>query len=152
MKSLSLMTATLIAGAIALGQSPMQIESQKTVAIARAKQVAIATLMYSQDYDGLFPAAKTQAAFVNATYPYLKTREAYNDANPKKGSILFNFKLAKKKMTSIVNPAKTVMVYSEYAWPDGGRVVGWADGHAKYVSPQAWAEVASQTPAAIKKK
>lgn len=108
--------------------------------------------MYAQDYNEIFPIAKSQTAFVTATFPYLKTKEPYADSNPNKGAILFNFKLAGKKMASINDPARAVLVYSENAWPDGGRVVGWADGHVKFVDATAWAKVASQVPAAKKKK
>ena len=100
----------------------------------------IATLMFSADNDDHFPVAKSTAAAYKQIERYMKNTGAERSLNPNGGKFEYNFAISGKSTKAIQFPAKTVMFYETKAWPDGRRVVSFADGHVKWLDAAKWAE------------
>lgn len=91
----------------------------------QAKQIGLALLMYSTDYDEMFPPADQDLAFLLMPY----TRDSSVFQNPDTG-MGFVYLLDAIPITQIQNPAETMAGYFE---APGGRVVVYADGHVAWV-------------------
>lgn len=115
--------------------------AQKTAALSNAKQIGLAAIMYSTDYDDIFPFVQGTEQFKKVTQPYLRDLEVWKTANPNGGGFRFAMNLAGVSATSIENPAETPMIFETNAWPDGRRCVAFADGHAKRVSKEEWTSI-----------
>ncbi|HJP83730.1 MAG TPA: hypothetical protein VJ835_09525, partial [Fimbriimonadaceae bacterium] len=66
-------------------------------------------------------------------------REITQSANPNGGRILLNMALAGVSTMSIEQPAETVLFYDEKVWPNGQYLVGFTDGHVKFLDEGEWA-------------
>ena len=97
----------------------------RQVAISNARQIGLSLRMYLQDYDETFPPG--DGSVNDAIYPYLKNRDLFN--NPATGQAGFSFSLGGEALSSIQNPAETIM---GYLTGPGGRAVMYADGHVKW--------------------
>ena len=89
-------------------------EVQKAAAIQNAKQVGLGILMYTQDYDEMFP---PETDFAQNLGPYLKNDSVFQG---------FSYTRPGVNMAAISEAAQTVMGY--VAAP-GGRAVLFTDGH-----------------------
>jgi len=107
--------------------------------LSNVKQVSLGIILYSSDYDDVYPNADSTAAAQNRVFPYTKNADIWKSKNPAGGRILFNTSLSRTSSTELANPAQTLLVWDENPWEDGGRNVGYADGHAKYLSAAEWA-------------
>lgn len=107
--------------------------ARRTQTLSNAKQVALALIMYSADYDDVLPYAQDTATAQAVTMPYSKSSEIWKSNNPNDGRILFNTALGGVLSTSIPNPAEVALIYDAKEWPDGSRIIAYADGHAKVV-------------------
>jgi hypothetical protein len=112
--------------------------SAKSVTLARGKQIALALIMYLNDNDEVLPFAQSTQAVKYVTEPYSKSKTIWNSQNPNGGGFRFNINLGGVSMTALDAPSETPMVYESQAWPDGGRVVAFADGHEAYVDRARW--------------
>jgi prepilin-type processing-associated H-X9-DG protein len=97
--------------------------------------------MYGVDNDDELPSGESSGDAGAQIAPYLKRIEVLKTVNPNGGSIRYNVHLAHVNLTSIATPAQTVLWYDSEPWPDGTRVVAFADGHAKSVNPEEWMAV-----------
>ena len=113
--------------------------AKETVALSNAKQIALAGLMYSNDFDDQFPYVESTNQFRKLTMPYTKNDSVWKDDNPNGGGFRFAMNIAGVAATAIDSPAEAPMIYESNAWPDGKRVVAFTDGHAKRVGQQEWA-------------
>jgi hypothetical protein len=112
---------------------PVEVDSAQTRTSSNMKQVALSIMMYSQDYDNLFPATSSTADTQEVTFPYLKNAEVWKTYNPAGGRVLFNNKVAGASTNAIPLPAETVLLFEERVWADGRRAVAFTDGHVKFV-------------------
>lgn len=112
--------------------------AKETVALSNAKQIATAALIYSSDYDDLFPAANSSDEFKKNVMPYLKNEEVFKTGNPNGSRFLYNVKLSGVFAGVVDDPGQTILVYESAPWPDGKRTVAFADGSAKRVSTEEW--------------
>lgn len=112
--------------------------SAQTEALNNVKQCALGTMMYVADYDDVYPWPQSTRAVHEVVRPYLKNDNIWNSLNPKGGQILFNMALGGVSSQDIPSPAETVLYYDSMAWPDGRRVVAYADGHAKLIKETDW--------------
>jgi len=88
-------------------------------AVNKAKQVALAALMYSDDYDDNLPNSRE---FASALLPYIKN-----------GDLLSGFTFSytgNPNLTSVENPATTVLGFVQTSF---GRAVSYVDGHVKWI-------------------
>lgn len=117
--------------------------AHRTRAISHAKQLTLATLMYAADYDDHLPFVQSTAQVRDLIMPYIEDGEM-DTANPNGGRFLFNMRLAGVSLTSVKNSASTVLWFDEKSWPDGGRVVGYLDGSAKYLEQSVWRQAEAE--------
>lgn len=91
----------------------------QTLAVRDAKQVGLALLMYSGDYDDEMPI--NNGDWMDNVLPYIKDRGVMDG---------FTYTYSGGNMTELKDPANTEMGYKE---GPGGRAVVYADGHVKWV-------------------
>ncbi len=91
----------------------------RTAALSRAKQVALAVMLYLTDHDDNFP---DPSGFPGSIQQYLGGNESLLDG--------FVYTFAGGNANSIASPATTELGYITVS---GGRCVAYSDGHAKYV-------------------
>jgi len=121
--------------------------AQQSACLSNLKQLALATLMYAQDYDEVFPPADK---WCDGVMPYLRNEELFKcPSDPQHDySYAFNRNLGGKRLGQIPRPAETVLIFDSTAgkknaadagesWPEEGRHNGgnncaWADGHARW--------------------
>ncbi|NLO05451.1 MAG: hypothetical protein GX131_06425 [candidate division WS1 bacterium] len=119
---------------------------------ANLRQLALAVLMYCQDYDERFPPADR---WCSVTYPYTRNREIHHcpeDDTP--FSYAFNYKLSRQTLSAVERPAETIGLYESeigkgdaFDWPDypgssipdparhrGGNYYAFIDGHVSLLS------------------
>lgn len=106
------------------------------------KQIALATIMYSNDYDDQIPYAQSTATAAAITYPYIKNAQVW--AHPAGGRYLFNTSIGGLTICQFENPARVALLFEEGAWPDGTRVVAFVDGHVERLDEGRWAEIVAQ--------
>lgn len=87
-------------------------------AMNQAKQVATAMMIYSSDYDDVFP---LNSGWEDVVLPYIKDRGMLTG---------FTYSLNGNVMTSIDNVASTMLGSVDTPY---GRAVAYADGHVKWV-------------------
>ncbi|MHB8636875.1 MAG: hypothetical protein ACYC96_10435 [Fimbriimonadaceae bacterium] len=117
---------------------------RRDIAVANIKQIAVAALMYSTDNDDLLPNAHSAGQAKAAIMPYIKNLSVFISQNPNRGQILYNVNLAGVSTDKGTRPLLTPLFYDSVAWPDGGRPVAFLDGHATYVTADAWPQVAAE--------
>jgi prepilin-type processing-associated H-X9-DG protein len=115
--------------------------AKETVTLSNAKQIGLAAIIYANDYDDVFPYVQSTAKFEELTMPYTRSKDIWKTENPNGGGFRFAMNLAGVSTTSIDSPAEAPLIYEANAWPDGRRVVAFADGHAKRVSQEEWAKI-----------
>jgi len=117
------------------------------------KQLALAMLMYAQDYDEQLPIADRWCA---ATWPYIRNREIHHcPADDAAFSYAYNYKLSRQALDGAEEPARTIALYESeigrgdaFDWPDypgtslpvpgrheEGNNYAWADGHVSWAEP-----------------
>lgn len=94
----------------------------------RAKQLAIALSLYSQDNNDKLPLASTNLQKMQG---YVSNLDL-NSLNPGGGQLSFNPKIASLKLAEL--PKDTILVYETNPWPDGEIVVALADCQTKTLS------------------
>lgn len=101
-------------------------------ALSNIKQIGLATMIYSSDFNDKLPAADSTAKAEDEIYPYIKNRDLFKYRNPNGGQILYNTKLSGVNVTKVPKPVETVMWYDEKPWPDGKMLVCYLDGHVSF--------------------
>lgn len=113
--------------------------AKKAEALSSMKQLVLATIMYQTDYDDVCPYVQDTKSVFAVIMPYLKNNSIYRSLNPSPGSrILYNMAISGVAGGDIPQPADTVLFYDSATWPDGTRIVGFMDGHARDLSPDEW--------------
>ncbi len=115
-----------------------QLSAKKTAQLSNIKQISVGQMIYISDYDDVLPNPPDTNTVANVTFPYIKNIKIWESQNPNGGHFEFNLNLAGINMGKIPNPAETVLFYENTAWPDGSRVVAYADAHCKVLTAEAW--------------
>ena len=103
----------------------------------RLKQIGLAVMMYSQDYDEVLPPMKDVKKFQDVVMPYIKNLATFiNPATSK--PYVPNAILSEHKLATIPEPASFVLIYEDSPAADGTRGVVFVDGHTKRVSEAEW--------------
>lgn len=109
--------------------------SRYTASISNAKQAALALIMYATDYDDRLPPDMHDARHIEYVVdPYLRNRSVWKSLNPNGARFEPNEKLSLVDMKFLVDPAGTPMLVESKEWPDGRRIIGYADGHCMGVT------------------
>jgi hypothetical protein len=122
---------------------PADQEKERVEALHRMKEVALATVMYAQDYDGVFPYAQQTATVAAITYPYAKSADCYQSPT-QGGHFLFNLKLGGVDLTAIHTPMTVPMWYETLPKSNPNFCVGYVDGHAMRQSASSGPEFMTQ--------
>ena len=105
--------------------------------LSNLKQMALAVLMYAQDYDEALPPLKTIQAAQEALSPYVRDESIFTQPDtdvPYKTNPV----LSGKKMAHITNAADMILFYEAKPADDGTRGAAFLDGHAKRLSADEW--------------
>ncbi len=126
-------------------------KAQQTACLSNLKQLGLAFMMYLQDHDNWLP----DENWVEAVYPYILNRAVFTCPSRPEQPVAYalNEALLPMNMGELPNPAETVLAFetleggeapvggAELVPPDGihngGINVLFADGHVKWVLPQA---------------
>ena len=101
------------------------------------KQLALALLLYLQDYDEVFPPMDDPSSVKSALLPYVGDDTVFDD--PKSGEAYQpNRYLSRLHLVFIETPEEIVLFYAASANEEGVRGVAYLDGHVEQVSEQAW--------------
>ena len=96
--------------------------------LSNLKSVALAELMYLNDYEENFPAATTAAELQAALAPYVPDMSVF--FCPETGRpYLPNPALAGRSMSDVDNPSAVKMLWDEVPHSDGTKCVAYVDGH-----------------------
>ena len=167
----NLASASAIVGSVALlllpwavgaqtgATDPKAIAAEMTTTVKRAKAVALAQLMYAQDYDGKMPLVESTPEDQLAVKPYMRVAglvydqvkagkrntdseiaEFWKSLNPNGKRLLFNMKVSGLLTTIVNDPPDTIILFDDKPWPDKIRVVGFLDGHVKRTPESTFAE------------
>jgi len=115
-------------------------EAAASAALSNVNQIAKALIMYIGDNDDIYPYVQSTAKLQSLTLPYTANSSVWKTRNPRSdsGTFRFNMALAGVAMKDVKSPAQTPAVFDPIPWPDGKFLVGYADGHAKFISPDEW--------------
>jgi prepilin-type processing-associated H-X9-DG protein len=103
------------------------------------KQIALATLMYAQDYDGHLPDA---THWQDQLFPYIKNRQLYVCPTPEPGTgntYAMNRRLSAARASDYPSPSQTIVFYDAdeagrpVARHNGGTNCAFLDGHVKWM-------------------
>ncbi len=96
------------------------------------KQLGVALMMYTQDYDECYPLAKNAPSLKDQLMPYVKNEAVFVQPGSEE-PYQPNPALAGKSMAQLREPARTPAVFEASAAEDGTRAVAFADGHASRI-------------------
>jgi hypothetical protein len=99
---------------------------QRTATMQNAKQIGVAVMMYSQDYDETLPLPGSGVQ--DAVGPYLKNPSVFE--NPGTGSPGFTYSYSGSTSQSAMGQPATTQL--GYVSGPGGRAIIWADGHVTW--------------------
>jgi hypothetical protein len=114
------------------------------LSLKRLKTLGIAILMYTQDYDDVFPPMKEAKKFQEFVMPYVKGSmmpENYFINPVTSKPYVLNLILSQHKLATLPQIASFVLAYEDQPAPDGTRGVVFVDGHAARVSETEWARL-----------
>lgn len=109
----------------------------KEATVSNMKQLGLAFIQYTQDYDEKLPPMKTAAVAKKALYPYVKSDSIFEQPQT---HILFqpNTSLSGRSLASFNNPSSMVIYYEAAPEDDGLRAILFLDGHVKRVADADW--------------
>jgi hypothetical protein len=117
-------------------------KAQSASALSNMKQLGLALMMYSQDYDEVLPPLRDAATLKKVLLPYVRNEDVFK--SPGTGQpFLPNSRLSGRPLRKIPSPATTVALYSAVPEPTGGRILCFVDGHAKAVGAREWEAIAA---------
>ncbi len=97
---------------------------------SRAKQLFIAIVQYTQDYDEVYPPMGNVSEFQAALAPY--TRSLKPLSNTRGQPFVPNAALSGVSLASITDPATTVLFQDTPPYADGSPTTAYADGHVTH--------------------
>lgn len=130
--AVALLTVPALAGlrAVATERTPQE----RTEALIHAKGIALATVMYAQDYDDHFPNASSTAVAWKGIEPYAKSlKSQFEKPITGVGNLTYNTHLSQVSVMAIPSPAETPLWVERLANPKEPFVVAFVDGHVKIV-------------------
>lgn len=118
--------------------------------MSNVKQICLAVLMYTADYDERMP---MRTNWAEAMVPYMKSETIFQCPSAKQGDIrqrtyAYNARLDRYEVGKVLSPAMTAMIFDTRAFGEnpgggaeiadarhrGGVNVGYVDGHAAWLS------------------
>jgi hypothetical protein len=107
--------------------------------LSHIKQIGIALMMYTQDYDEVLPPMQSTKQLKPFLYPYLKSNSVWLLPYYDNVSYAINPKLSQKSLAEFESPSETIWLYEPFApYNNEIRAVSFLDGHAKGVQKSTW--------------
>lgn len=117
--------------------------------LSSAKQLATALELYADDNGGRLPNVRDSAEAWKLSIQYTNSHGyELKTLNPNGGQLEFNLNLSGIALKSVRSVEDLPLITETRAWPDGKRIVVFADGHGRYVREEDW----SQIEAALSRK
>lgn len=119
----------------------------KEATVTDLKQIGLALLQYTQDYDEVLPPMKNAAVVKTALYPYVKSQAVFEQ--PQTHTLYQpNTSLSHRNLASFADPSSMVVYYEAAPEDDGLRAILFLDGHVKRLADTDWQRVraASHVP------
>jgi hypothetical protein len=111
-------------------------KAQVSTAESNMKQLAVAMMMYVQDYDEVLPPMQDSAKLRELLLPYVRNKDIF--ISPATGQpFRANPHLSKRRVASL-DPTGVVTLYSSAPEPDGTRLVARLDGVVRRVGAAEW--------------
>jgi len=117
----------------------------RTAALSSVKQSSLGVIIYSSDYDDLFPYVTTPPQMVDLTFPYTKNRDVWNTSNEgKPGIFVYNPSLPGANLVKVTSPELVPMLLDNYGRKGRDQqdywffITSFVDGHAKAVRESNW--------------
>ncbi len=131
----------------ALNPPPPPAPDPIPASVSNLKQLGLAFVQYTQDYDEKLPPMKTAETAKTALYPYVKEDSIFEQP-PTHTLYQPNTSLSGRTLASFDNPSTMVIYYEATPADDGLRAVLFLDGHVKRISEADWqsAKTASHVP------
>lgn len=148
--AISICTQCVFAGKAHAAKAPTAGAASSAAAAAslsNLKNLGLATLMYLQDNDGVYPPMKSVSKLKGILDPYIRNRSIWTNPITKQ-PYKANPWLSGRKEARIASPTSVVVFYEATPAGDGTRGAVFADGHAKRMPESAWPKVkaASKIP------
>jgi hypothetical protein len=122
----------LAVGLFAVAGSHAQADAAKVTG-SRIKRAALATIMYTNDYDDYYPPTRNNEAAISACLPFGGSRTTF-ECPTGKGDFLFNLDLSGQS-GNMPNAAQVFMWVEPPSYQASEMWAAFADGHANRVSP-----------------
>ena len=113
-------------------------QSTESTSLSNLKQLGVALIQYTQDYDEVLPTVKSDAEVKKALLPYCKSEALFEHPGTHE-PYHYNLILSEHKLAHIEAPAQMVAFYEASPAHDGLRGVAFLDGHCKRLTPDEWA-------------
>jgi hypothetical protein len=127
-------------------------QTAQVSALSNLKQLGIGMMILLSDYDDIYPYVQGTNQVFKIVEPYVKNDELTKSLNPKGGRILFNMSLAGASASDVEAPGVTPMFYESETWPDGRRLVAFADASVKWVKADEWAKMTPNLKLNLKRR
>ena len=114
------------------------LEDAKRRTLANAKNIILGITLYGGNEQDRFPKANSTAQAQAAIVSYLTSAEVWTTDNPNGGHLLYNTRLSGMSVTALASLSETLVLWDERAWPDGSRVVSFADGSTRSLTAEEW--------------
>ena len=126
----------------ALNPPPPPAPDPIPASTSNLKQIGLALIQYTQDYDEVLPPMKSAAVTKAAIYPYVKSDAVFQEP-PANVPYQPNTSLSHRKLASFQDPASMAVYYEPAPQSDGLRAVLFLDGHVKRLANADWQRVKS---------
>lgn len=107
-------------------------------ALSNVKQLAVAMIIYQADYDDVSPYVQSTKSAEYLLAPYMMNDDLWKTLNPNGSRFYLNMAYGGVSSVDVPDPAGTVLFYESRAWPDGRRIVAFADTHAAMLTEEEW--------------
>lgn len=106
--------------------------------LSNIKQISTAMIMYCGDYDDVVPYAQSTKGAFEVILPYMKNKDITRSLNPNGSKFVLNMAITGVDMSDIDGLSETILFYEDKTWPDGTRLVSFADTSARFVDATEW--------------
>lgn len=109
-------------------------------ALNQMKMAGTAMIILVADHEDTFP-SDMQLERDPRLLPYSRDASAWDTLNPNGGEVHFNLALRGRSLNDLGEITRTPMFYDSTPWPDGSRIVVFADTSVRRVSAEEWPAV-----------
>ena len=146
-------TNSLLYGCTAVLVVPLLLRGQLTdnrvLNQSHIKQAGLAVIMYTVDFDDIYPSAQSTGAVIKVTAPYVRKLSMWWPVDG--GRLLFNMALSGTNSATLEAPQDIALIYGDTRASDGRLDVCYAEGHSRRLSWADWGGVQKTLHIKLKK-